>query len=72
MRSSLFFTEPVPTVNGHSNKVHGRLAGITDPEQDQEAVGKVTCTALLEWTSDPETIICKVGCNNVRNVKNYI
>jgi len=33
-------------------------------------VGKVTCTALLEWTPDPETITCKVGCNKVRNAKN--
>ena len=63
-----FLPNAVPTVNGHSNKLRGRLASITDPEQDQEAVVKVTCTALLEWTPDPETIICKVGCNKVRNV----
>jgi hypothetical protein len=46
----VFLPNSVPTVNGHSNKVRGRLASLTDPERDQEAVVKVTCTALLDWT----------------------
>ncbi|XP_071155893.1 pappalysin-1-like [Mytilus edulis] len=58
-----FLPEAVPIVNGHSNKVRGRLASITDSYQDKGPVRHITCSVLLEWTPDPETITCKAECN---------